>query len=51
MVGDGHAVSVAAQILQHVFGATERAFGVNHPIFSEEQSQPGSESFRLDERC
>ena len=47
MVGDGHAMGVAAQILQHVFGAAEGAFGVDHPILAEQQSPPCSESFRL----
>jgi hypothetical protein len=36
MVGDGHAMGVAAQILEHIFGATEGRFGVDHPILSEE---------------
>jgi len=49
MVGDGHAMGVAAQILQHVFGAAEGAFGVDHPVLAEEQSPPRSESFRLGE--
>jgi hypothetical protein len=31
--------------------STEGAFRVDHPVFSEEQSQPGRESFLLDERC
>src|ERR1700730_2849568 len=36
MVGDGHAMGVAAQILQHVLGATERTFQVDHPVLSVE---------------
>jgi hypothetical protein len=36
MVGDGHAMGVAAQIMKHIFGATEWTFRVDHPIFSEE---------------
>jgi hypothetical protein len=31
MVGDGHAMGVAAEILQHIFGTTEGAFQVDHP--------------------
>ena len=38
MVGDGHTMSVAAQILEHVFRATEGRFRVNHPVFSEQWS-------------
>ena len=36
MIRDGYAMGVAAQILQHICGATERWFGVDHPIFSEQ---------------
>ena len=36
MVGDGHAVGVAAQIVEHMLGATEGRFRVDHPVLSEE---------------
>jgi hypothetical protein len=51
MVGDGHAMSVTAEILEHVLWATERWFCIDHPILSEQWSQPGSESLRQSERC
>lgn len=51
MAGDGHAMGVAAQILEHIFGATEGRFRVDHPIFSEERPQPSSEGFGLSEGC
>ena len=47
MVGDGHAMGVATQILQRVFGATEGAFQVDHPVLSVEWSQPGGEGLGL----
>ena len=31
-IGDGHAMRVAAQIIQNSFGTTERRFGVDHPF-------------------
>jgi hypothetical protein len=34
MVGDGHAMSVTAQITEHMLGASERWFRVDHPILS-----------------
>ena len=34
MLGDSHAMSVAGEILQDIFGATERAFQVHHPVLS-----------------
>ena len=36
MVGDGHAMGVAAQILQHILGATEGTLEINHPVLSVE---------------
>jgi hypothetical protein len=35
MVGDGHAMGVAAEILEHVVGTAEGWFGVDDPVFSE----------------
>ncbi len=49
VVGDGHAMGVAAEILQHVFRAPEGRFQVDHPVLSIEGSQPGSESLGLSE--
>jgi hypothetical protein len=40
VVGDGHAMSVAAEIVHHVFGATEGTFQVHHPILSMEEPKP-----------
>ena len=50
MVGDGHAMGVAAQILEHIFGAAEGRFGVDDPVLSEQWSQPGSEDLGLREQ-
>jgi hypothetical protein len=36
MVGDGDAVSVAPEILQHILGSTKGWFRVDNPIFAEE---------------
>ena len=51
MVGDGDAVGIAAEILQHVLGSAEGWFGVDDPIFAEERTQPGSEELGIGERC
>ena len=50
MVGDGHAMSVAAEILEHVLGTAKGWFGVDDPVFSEQRTQPGSEDFGLREQ-
>jgi hypothetical protein len=31
-VGDGNPVSVARQVLQHMFGSSERRLGIDHPL-------------------
>ena len=36
MIGDGDAMGVAAQILEHILGAAERWFRVHHPVLSEQ---------------
>ena len=42
-VGDGDAVSVAAEIAQRVFRSTEGRLGVDDPVVAEEGSAPSSE--------
>ena len=49
MVGDGHTMSVAAQIVQHIFGATEGTFQVDHPVLSVQWPQPGGKDLGLSE--
>ena len=51
MVGDGDAVGIAAEILQHVLGSTEGWFGVDDPVFAEERTQPGREELGMGEGC
>ena len=47
MIGDGHTVSVAAEIVQHIFGTTEGTFQVDHPVLSIEWPQPGGKDLGL----
>src|ERR1700739_4607696 len=49
MGGDGHTVSVAAEILQHIFGTTEGRFQVDHPVLSKQRPQPGGKDLGLSE--
>jgi len=51
MVGDGHAMGVAAQILEHKLWAPEGWVQIDDPVFSVQGSQPGGKSFRLSEEC
>jgi hypothetical protein len=50
MVGDGHAMGISAEILEHVVGTAEGWFGVDDPVFSEQRSEPGSEDLGLREQ-
>jgi hypothetical protein len=50
MVGDGDAVSIAAEIVQDILGSAEGWFGVDDPVFAEERTQPGREELGMSER-
>src|SRR5271167_2051391 len=50
MVGDSHAMGVAAQVLEHVLGTAKGWFGVDDPVLSEQWPQPGSEDLGLREQ-
>ena len=51
LVGDGHAVRVARQVVQHHLGPGQRRLGVDHPVMTLELDQPSmsmSMSMNLD---
>src|SRR6516162_70560 len=50
VVGDGHAMGITTQIAEHMLGASERTLGVDHPVLSEEWSEPRRKGFRLREK-
>jgi len=47
VIGDRHAVGVAAEITENVLGATEGRFAVDHPVVTEEGAEESSESLRF----
>jgi hypothetical protein len=47
MVGDRYAMSVTAQIMEHMLWPPEGAFRVDHPVVSEQFSEPRGKSLRL----
>ena len=49
MVGDGHAMSVKAEILAHILGAAEGWLRVDDPGLAKGRSQPGREGFGMSE--
>ena len=50
VVGDGYAMSVAAQIVHDIFGPAEGRFQIDHPIFSIEWSEPSGEGLGLSQK-
>jgi len=50
VIGDSHPVGVAAEILQHVIGASERPLGVDHPVATEQRSQHDGEGLGARQR-
>ena len=46
MVGDGDAVGVAGQVVEHVFGAAEGRLGINDPVLLAELAEEVVESAR-----
>jgi hypothetical protein len=50
VVGNGYAVRVTGQIVQHVFGSAERWLGVNDPIFLKQGVQKCREGLFVGQR-
>ena len=44
MVGDGDAMRIASQIMQHMFEAAEGRLGINDPVLPVERAQEGGEA-------
>lgn len=47
VIGDGHAVGVAAEITQRVFGAAEGWLGINDPVVAIQRANPRRKPLRL----
>ena len=47
MVGDRHAVGIAAEITENILGATEGRLAIDHPVPPEQGAEEGSESLRF----
>jgi hypothetical protein len=47
VIGDGHAVGVAAEITENIFGAPEGRLAIDHPVLPEEGAEESSESLRF----
>ena len=42
VVGDGHAMRVAGQIVEDVFGSSERRLGIDDPVVGEQRPDEGA---------
>src|SRR5947209_17481931 len=49
MVGDGHAMGVAAEVLQNVLRTAERWFGIDDQIIAKQRPEPRCEDLGLSE--
>lgn len=49
VVGDGDPMGIVAEIAQCMFRAAEGSFGVNDPVMTEQQPEPGGEASWLGE--
>lgn len=43
VIGNGHTVGIAADVMEHLLGPGKRRLGVNHPFALGERSQIGAE--------
>ncbi len=50
-VRDTDAMGVSAEIAQRMLGSAEGPLGVNHPVVTEQDSEPGSEAAWFGKRC
>src|SRR5215470_1057596 len=49
VVGDGYAVGITAEVVEHILRTTEGWFGVDDPMFSKQWPAPRGEGLRLSE--
>ena len=49
MIGDGHAMSVAAEIAQHLQGPTEGLLGIDDPVVAVQAAEEFGELLRIGE--
>ncbi len=50
VVGDGHSMGIAAEVMENVLRATEGPFAIDAPILAEQLPEEAGESFRLSQR-
>src|SRR5215469_1903555 len=51
VVGDGYAVGIKAEVVEHILRTTERWFGVDDPMLSKQWPEPRGKDLRLSEWC
>src|ERR1700719_962624 len=49
VIGNGHSVCVACQIMKNMFWPSEGPFGIDHPVMMKERSQEGVKCFFIGE--
>lgn len=51
MVGDGHAMCIASQVMKYVLRTAEGRFGVYDPVLAEQRTKKRTEGLCLRQRC
>ncbi len=49
VIGNGHSVCVAGQVMKNMFWPSEGPLGIDHPVMTKERSQEGAEGFFIGE--
>jgi hypothetical protein len=49
MIGNGHAMGVATEVAQHLYGAAESRLSIDHPVVAMETTEQFGELSRVGE--
>ena len=49
VIGNGHSVGVAGQVMKNMFWPSEGPLGIDHPVMTKEGAQEGAEGFFIGE--
>jgi hypothetical protein len=49
VIGNGHSVGVAGQVMKNMLWPSEGPLGIDHPVMTKERSQEGAECFFIGE--
>ena len=47
VIGDGHAMRVSGQVVEHMLGPPERLLGIYHPVVTKQRAQEHAKDLRF----